>query len=179
MKMRTLLIIIVLAAAGFPLAAYGQARCTPACHPDETLRDDGYCEHDSGFPTFARSHRMNDCAPTAPVNRSTGLCTPAGGCGGGGSGLCREHPVCAPDETFRDGGCYRRCAPLAPCSHTRAICEDGWTLDIARGVCRICRFIPGGPGPALLRPDLVFAGTPTLSPALKGNSVKLGRRYAI
>lgn len=182
MKLRTLLIFAFLAAV-IPFGAAAQV-CTPACHSDETLNADGTCEHDGGFPSFPRSHRFNDCAATAPVNHATGICTPAGGCGGGGGagGLCREHPVCAAGEVFRDGGCYPPCSPPGACSHTRAICEEGWTLDTARGVCRLCRIPPvggGGHPPVFLRPDLVFSATPVIQPALPGNSVRRGQRYAI
>ena len=160
-----------------PVAADGQVCGTPACHSDETLRSDGYCEHDSGFPTYAKSHRANDCTPDAPLNAASGLCAPRGGCGGGGSGLCREHPVCSPGQTYRDSGCYDSCAPLAPCSHTRAECEAGWTLDTGRGVCRLCRIPPvgGGGSPIRLRPDLTFRSAPTLSV----KPLVVGHKYAI
>ena len=137
MKSVVTLTIATLLSACFAITdAQGQGgpTCgTPACQPNETLQGDGYCYFEGGFPSYARSHRLNDCTRGAPLDSRWGLCVPVGGCGGGG--ICEERPACGPGETYRDGGCYTYCAPLAPCDHTRAECEAGWTLDTVRGVC--------------------------------------------
>lgn len=55
-------------------------------------------------------------------------------------------PACPAGEEYRDGGCYHDCAPLAPCSHTRASCPEGTTLNRDTGICVPPTGCPGSGG---------------------------------
>jgi hypothetical protein len=55
-------------------------------------------------------------------------------------GRCQS--ACHPPYSYHGGSCTRECAPGAPCSHMRAECNDGLTLNRTTGICEP----PGGCG---------------------------------
>lgn len=47
-----------------------------------------------------------------------------------------EKPACPSGDTYGEGYCYSSSGfPTFAESRTRAVCEPGWTLDAARGIC--------------------------------------------
>lgn len=163
-------IALVLTAAALLLAilaageARGQPACDfPACRGDETYRD-GDCNSKSGFPTYAKSHRIATCPEGTTLNRTTGMCISGGTC-------CNERTLCAKGTSYsrsgsdRDGvyGVCESSGGLGYRSHELVRCAAGWTLDTGRGVCRgECRVVVPS-GRAL--PDLTF-GSLSLRPSV-------------
>ena len=188
MRTRSLFILLI-AVSILPIAALAQDRgavrvnvplsCgTSACRTDEAYRD-GAC-YPRCSPPAPCSHTLASCEGGTTLDVATGRCIPPGGCGGGG---CEERPACRANETYRDGGCYPSCSPPAPCSHTIATCDSGWTLDVSRGVCRgNCRspmmMAPGGIR-MTLRPDLTFRSAQLGSLEKPASTVKYGQHYYV
>jgi hypothetical protein len=140
--------------------AYAQCEFS-ACTAGETYNPSGgACESNSGFPTYAMSHRIPTCNSSETFVRATGMCR-INDCGGS----CRVRPACGGEWPVYSGsgtdgsGVYARCdgtshAP-APMSHITTHCTAGFTLNTARGVCISCA-PPLPPPPAPRFADLLF-----------------------
>lgn len=144
-------LLLAILAAG---EARGQACDFSACRSDETYRD-GDCNSKSGFPTYAKSHRIATCPAGTTLNRATGTCISGGTC-------CNERPLCSSGSSYsrsgsdRDGvyGVCESSGGLGYRSHELVRCAPGWTLDTGRGVCRgECRVVVP---PRRALPDLTF-----------------------
>lgn len=153
---------------------------------------DGYCYHNSGFPTYAKSHeRAPACGAGWTLNRTRGLCMKTS---------CCEKPLCPSGMRYsrhgtRSGRTYGVCesrSGLGYRSHTINYCQDGWDLNVARGVCvkRNCgRTIrqPGRPSvpignPIIRLPDLIITDwwvSPDARPATRFNEVITGKPYKV
>ena len=188
-KRISLSIVILFCLAGsFLFAALwtGNAQaqsCRPACDPSgpyPTYRDGG-C-YNTCSPPAPCSHTRAECASGETLNVESGMCIPAGGCGG-----CEERPVCPEGLVYtgNDGsnGICQSSSGLGYKSHQLVPCPTGWTLAPERGVCRgNCRssmlIAPGGIR-LTLRPDLVFQNAfvrPSGSEK-PTNTIRRGERY--
>jgi hypothetical protein len=162
-------------------AISASAQCNfPACNQEgESFNSKtGDCESSSGFPTFAKSHRVPSCPSGERFDRSTGNCV-LDACDDG----CEVSRLCRGKEDYsRSGrdrtGVYGVCessSGLNYKSHVVRRCEAGFTLNERRGVCVRCRTAP----PPRVPPDLtirrVFLRTTRGGPTV--TSVPAGQLY--
>ncbi len=154
---------------------------------------DGYCYHRSGFPTYARSHRRAPaCGAGWNLDRTRGMCVKTS---------CCEKLLCPSGTRYSRGGTYRgRVSGTCTSghrpgyiSHTINYCQNGWDLNVARGICvkRNCsRTIHPAPGgivapvgnPRIRLPDLIIADwwvSPDARPGTKFNEVITGKPYKV
>jgi hypothetical protein len=150
---------LFLAALLFASAAFAQDACRiPACdRPGETYNAATQnCEHNAGFPTYARSHRAATCRADETLDRATGMCV-LNACGS-----CEAQRLCPSGWTYqrsgRDArGVYGVCGHSSGTyqSHQVLRCAEGFTLNEARGICvGACRTAT-----PTARPDLIIRRT--------------------
>ncbi len=143
----------------FTSSAFAQCRF-PACNQDgESFNSEtGNCDSSSGFPTFAKSHRVPTCLSGEHFDRATGSCV-LDACGDSG---CEASPLCTGrDERYsRSGrdrdGVYGVCSHtgfLGAKSHRVVRCPFGSVLNESRGVCLRC---PTRVPVPVRRPDLLI-----------------------
>jgi hypothetical protein len=144
MKKSTLSAGALIIVAYLLFATSASAQCNfPACSRDgERFNSEtGNCEHRSGFPTFAISHRVPSCPTGEHFDRATGNCV-LDACDEG----CEARRLCRTKERYsRSGsdreGVYGVCessSGLGYKSHVLRRCPAGFTLNERRGVCVRC-----------------------------------------
>ena len=154
---------------------------------------DGYCYHNSGFPTYAKSHqRAPACDAGWNLDRTRGKCVKTACCE---KLLCRSGTHYSRSGTLH-GRTYGVCESrgrLGYRSHSINYCQDGWDLNITRGICvkRNCgqtiQQAPGGIavplGNQVIRyPDLIIADwwvSPDARPGTRFNEVITGKPYKV
>jgi hypothetical protein len=154
------LAILTLALFGFAKSASAQCNF-PACNQEgESFNSEtGDCESSSGFPTFAKSHRVPSCLSGERFDRATGNCV-LDACS---DSRCEVRALCTRrgERYGRSGrgrdGVYGVCESrpnwLGHRSHRVVRCPAGSVLNEGRGVCVRCPITV--PVPVRL-PDLIF-----------------------